>query len=99
MAQYAAAVDQGTTSTRFMVFDHGGEVVSVDQKEHEQIFPKPGSAEHDPNEIWQGTQEANKAGLDKVKAPDIAAGGVANQRETNGGWGLTNGQTVHKPIG
>ena len=47
MAKYAAAIDQGTTSTRFMVFDHSGKVVSVDQKEHEQIFPKPGWVEHD----------------------------------------------------
>ena len=68
MAQYAAAVDQGTTSTRFMVFDHGGQVVSVDQKEHEQIFPKPGWVEHDPMEIWQRTQEVIHAGLDKVQA-------------------------------
>src|ERR1700680_3953314 len=53
MAKYAAAIDQGTTSTRFMVFDHSGKVVSVDQKEHEQIFPKPGWVEHDALEIWQ----------------------------------------------
>ena len=66
MAKYAAAIDQGTTSTRFMVFDHSGKVVSVDQKEHEQIFPKPGWVEHDPLEIWQRTQEVVKAGLDKV---------------------------------
>src|SRR5438876_500127 len=52
MAQYAAAIDQGTTSTRFMVFDHSGQVVSVDQKEHEQIYPRPGWVEHDPLEIW-----------------------------------------------
>ena len=56
MAQYAAAIDQGTTSTRFMVFDHGGQVVSVDQKEHEQIYPKPGWVEHDANEIWDAVQ-------------------------------------------
>jgi glycerol kinase len=66
MAQYAAAVDQGTTSTRFMVFDHSGQVVSVDQKEHEQIYPKPGWVEHDPMEIWQRTEEVVRAGLDKV---------------------------------
>ena len=64
MAQYAAAVDQGTTSTRFMVFDHGGQVASLDQKEHEQIYPKPGWVEHDPMEIWQRTQEVIRAGLD-----------------------------------
>ena len=98
MAQYAAAVDQGTTSTRFMVFDHGGQVVSVDQKEHEQIYPKPGWVEHDANEIWQRTQEVIKAGLDKVKASDIAAVGVTNQRETTVVWDRTNGQPVYNAI-
>ena len=92
MAQYAAAVDQGTTSTRFMVFDHGGQVVSVDQKEHEQIFPKPGWVEHDPMEIWQRTQEVIHAGLDKVQASDIAAVGVTNQRETTVVWDRTTGK-------
>ena len=53
MADYVAALDQGTTSTRCMVFDHGGNVVAVEQLEHEQIYPKPGWVEHDPNEIWQ----------------------------------------------
>ena len=57
MAKYAAAIDQGTTSTRCMIFDHGGQVVSVAQKEHEQIYPKPGWVEHDANEIWARTQE------------------------------------------
>jgi glycerol kinase len=98
MAEYAAAVDQGTTSTRFMVFDHGGQVVSVDQKEHEQIYPKPGWVEHDANEIWQRTQEVIKAGLDKVKASDIAAVGVTNQRETTVVWDRTNGQPVYNAI-
>jgi glycerol kinase len=98
MAQYAAAVDQGTTSTRFMVFDHGGQVVSVDQKEHEQIYPKPGWVEHDANEIWQRTQEVVKAGLDKVQASDIAAVGVTNQRETTVVWDRTNGQPVYNAI-
>jgi len=98
MAEYAAAVDQGTTSTRFMVFDHGGQVVSIDQEEHEQIFPKPGWVEHDANEIWQRTQEVIKAGLDKVKASDIAAVGVTNQRETTVVWDRTNGQPVYNAI-
>ena len=52
MADYVGALDQGTTSTRFMIFDHHGHVVSIDQKEHEQIFPQPGWVEHDANEIW-----------------------------------------------
>jgi glycerol kinase len=98
MAQYAAAIDQGTTSTRFMVFDHGGQVVSVDQKEHEQIYPKPGWVEHDPLEIWQRTQEVVRAGLDKVKAEDISAVGVTNQRETTVVWERSTGRPVHNAI-
>jgi len=98
MAQYAAAIDQGTTSTRFMVFDHGGQVVSVDQKEHEQIYPKPGWVEHDPLEIWQRTQEVVRAGLDKVKANDIAAVGVTNQRETTVVWDRSTGRPVFNAI-
>jgi glycerol kinase len=98
MAQYAAAIDQGTTSTRFMVFDHGGQVVSVDQKEHEQIYPKPGWVEHDPMEIWQRTQEVVAAGLGKAKAEDIAAVGVTNQRETTVVWDRSSGEPVHNAI-
>ena len=98
MAQYAAAIDQGTTSTRFMVFDHGGQVVSVDQKEHEQIYPKPGWVEHDANEIWERTQEVVRAGLDKVQASDLAAVGVTNQRETTVVWDRTTGEPVHNAI-
>jgi glycerol kinase len=98
MAQYAAAVDQGTTSTRFMVFDHSGQVVSIDQKEHEQIYPKPGWVEHDPMEIWQRTQEVIRAGLDKVKAQDIAAVGVTNQRETTVVWERSSGRPVYNAI-
>jgi glycerol kinase len=81
-----------------MVFDHGGQVVSVDQKEHEQIFPKPGWVEHDAKEIWQRTQEVVHAGLDKVKASDIAAVGVTNQRETTVVWDRTTGQPVYNAI-
>jgi glycerol kinase len=57
MAKYVGAIDQGTTSTRFMVFDHSGRVISTVQKEHEQIYPKPGWVEHNPEEIWARTQE------------------------------------------
>ena len=63
MAKYAAAIDQGTTSTRFMVFDHAGKVVCFDQKEHEQIYPKPGWVEHSPDEIWERTQSVIKGAL------------------------------------
>ena len=98
MAQYAAAIDQGTTSTRFMVFDHGGQVVSVDQKEHEQIYPKPGWVEHDANEIWQRTQEMIGAGVGKTQASDIAAVGVTNQRETTVVWDRSTGEPVFNAI-
>ena len=96
--KYAAAIDQGTTSTRFMVFDHSGKVVSVHQKEHEQIFPKPGWVEHDPMEIWERTQEVVKAGLEKIKAEDIAAVGITNQRETAVVWDRKTGKPVHNAI-
>ncbi|MFI5285379.1 MAG: FGGY family carbohydrate kinase, partial [Candidatus Dormibacteria bacterium] len=98
MAKYAAAIDQGTTSTRFMVFDHSGKVVSVDQKEHEQIFPKPGWVEHDPLEIWQRTQEVVRAGLDKVSIADISAVGITNQRETTVVWDRGTGRPVYNAI-
>ncbi|MEJ2597562.1 MAG: glycerol kinase GlpK, partial [Anaerolineales bacterium] len=100
MAKYSAAIDQGTTSTRFMIFDHGGKVVSVDQKEHEQIYPKPGWVEHDPMEIWTRTQEVIKGALQKgnVSPSDIAAVGVTNQRETTVIWEKATGKPVYNAI-
>ena len=88
MAQYVGALDQGTTSTRFMVFDHSGQVVAIHQKEHEQIYPKPGWVEHDPAEIWARCQEVITGALDKagIKATDLAAVGITNQRETAVVW-------------
>src|SRR5665809_174025 len=100
MAKYAAALDQGTTSTRCMIFDHGGQVVAVDQKEHEQIYPKPGCVEHDANEIWERSQEVIKGALDKagIKASDLAAVGITNQRETTLLWDRNTGQPVHNAL-
>ena len=100
MAKYAAAIDQGTTSTRCMIFDHGGQVVSIDQKEHEQIFPKPGWVEHDPKEIWTRTQEVVDGALSKgdVDVSDVAAVGITNQRETAVVWDKTTGEPVHNAI-
>ncbi len=100
MAKYAAAVDQGTTSTRFMIFDHSGQVVGVDQKEHEQIYPKPGWVEHDPMEIWTRTQEVIEGALRKsnVNPKDIAAAGVTNQRETTVVWEKATGKPVYNAI-
>ena len=88
MAKYAAAIDQGTTSTRCMVFDHGGNVVSVAQKEHEQIYPKPGWVEHDAMEVWSRTQEVISEALAAkgIAASDLAAVGITNQRETAVVW-------------
>ena len=79
MAKYAAAVDQGTTSTRFMVFDHEGKVVCSDQKEHEQIYPKPGWVEHSPDEIWERTQSVihSALGKGKIDSREIAASSMA----------------------
>ena len=100
MAKYAAAVDQGTTSTRFMIFDHGGKVVEVDQREHEQIYPKPGWVEHNPMEIWARTQDVIKEALTKSKVDpkDIAAVGVTNQRETTVVWEKATGKPVYNAI-
>jgi glycerol kinase len=100
MADYAGALDQGTTSTRFMIFDHGGKVVGIDQKEHEQIYPKPGLVEHDPMEIWQRSEEVITGALKKakIKASDLAAVGVTNQRETTVVWEKSSGKPVYNAI-
>jgi len=100
MAKYAAAVDQGTTSTRCMIFDHSGGVVSVDQKEHEQIYPQAGWVEHDPMEIWERTQEVVKGAVAKAGAQpgDIAAVGVTNQRETTVVWDPKTGKPYFNAI-
>lgn len=98
--KYAAAVDQGTTSTRFMVFDHGGNVVGYHQLEHEQIYPKPGWVEHNPMEIWDRTQEVIKVTLQKynIKPEEIAAIGVTNQRETTIVWDKNTGKPYYNAI-
>ena len=100
MAEYVGAIDQGTTSTRFMIFDHSGAVVDFDQKEHEQIYPKPGWVEHDASEIWQRTTEVIKGALDKagLKPSDLVAVGITNQRETAVLWDKTTGEPVHNAL-
>ncbi|HEX7544051.1 MAG TPA: glycerol kinase GlpK [Candidatus Limnocylindrales bacterium] len=100
MAQYVGALDQGTTSTRFMIFDHSGGVVGIDQKEHEQIFPKPGWVEHDPAEIWTRCVEVIRGALAKagIKASDLAAVGITNQRETAVVWDRKTGKAVYNAI-
>jgi glycerol kinase len=100
MAKYVGAIDQGTTSTRFMIFDHAGQVVGIDQKEHEQIYPKPGWVEHDPMAIWASTQAVIAGALAKahVDAKDLAAVGVTNQRETTVIWDKNTGKPVYNAI-
>jgi glycerol kinase len=100
MANYAAALDQGTTSTRCMIFDHGGQVVAVDQKEHEQIYPQPGWVEHNANEIWQRSREVMDGALEKAgaSADDVAGLGITNQRETTVVWDRNTGEPVFNAI-
>ncbi len=94
MARYVAAIDQGTTSTRCMVFDARGQVVAVEQKEHRQIYPRPGWVEHDAVEIWERTQEVVRGALHKsdLSTRDLAAVGITNQRETTVVWNKTTGR-------
>jgi glycerol kinase len=97
MADYVAALDQGTTSTRCMVFDHGGNVVAIEQLEHEQIYPQPGYVEHDPMEIWQRSRQVmDKAAQDA--GGTITAVGVTNQRETTVVWDRNTGEPVFNAI-
>jgi glycerol kinase len=100
MPKYVAAIDQGTTSTRCMIFDHAGKIVAVDQREHKQIYPQPGWVEHDPIEIWARTQEVVRGALRKAEcdASDIAAIGVTNQRETTVVWEKSTGKPVYNAI-
>jgi glycerol kinase len=100
MPKYVAAIDQGTTSTRCILFDHAGNIVAADQKEHEQIYPKPGWVEHDALEIWERTQRVVRGALDKSEAAvsDIAAIGITNQRETTLVWERETGRPVYNAI-
>ena len=100
MASYIGAIDQGTTSTRFIVFDRGGRIVSAAQKEHEQIYPKPGWVEHDPEEILRRTRQviAEAMELRGLQASDLAAIGITNQRETTVVWNRHTGQPVTNAI-
>ena len=100
MPKYIAAIDQGTTSTRCMLFDHAGKVVSLAQKEHRQIYPQPGWVEHDPDEIWQRTQEVCREAVAKAggQKGDISAIGITNQRETAIMWDRRTGKPFHNAI-
>jgi len=100
MADFVLAIDQGTTSTRAILFTHDGKIHATGQKEHEQIFPKAGWVEHDPVEIWDNTREVIGNCLGKANAAnsDIAAIGITNQRETAVVWDKNTGEPVYNAI-
>jgi glycerol kinase len=97
---YILAIDQGTTSTRAIIFDHSGTIVSTGQKEHEQIFPRAGWVEHDPLEIWTNTREVIGQALSRadITRHNIKAVGITNQRETAVVWDRTTGKPVYNAI-
>lgn len=100
MRNFVGAIDQGTTSTRFILFDHTGNIVGVDQKEHKQYYPAPGLVEHDPLEIWTNTKQViqNALRISGLSAEDIATVGITNQRETTVLWNKNTGVPVANAI-
>jgi glycerol kinase len=99
-ANYVGALDQGTTSNRFIIFDHRGNIVGLDQKEHEQIFPKPGWVEHNPAEIWQNTRDVIRGALANagLTGSDLTAIGITNQRETTVIWDKNTGKPFFNAV-
>ncbi|HEX5568440.1 MAG TPA: glycerol kinase GlpK [Streptomyces sp.] len=97
---YVAAIDQGTTSSRCFIFDHDGAIVAVDQREHRQMFPRPGWVEHDATEIWSRVQAVVAGALAKagLRADQLSALGITNQRETTVLWDRSTGRPVHNAI-
>ena len=100
MTKYVAAIDQGTTSSRFIVFDHSGNIVAVDQEEHKQIFPRPGWVEHDALEIWERTKAVIQGALSRfgLSKEDLSGIGVTNQRETTVVWDRHTGRPYYNAI-
>ncbi|HTK61881.1 MAG TPA: glycerol kinase GlpK [Pseudonocardia sp.] len=100
MTQYVAAIDQGTTSTRCILFDHDGQLVASAGREHDQIFPRAGWVEHDATQIWSNTREVVGAALAKadLSPSDVAAVGITNQRETTVVWDRETGEPIHNAI-
>ena len=98
--KFVAAIDQGTTSSRCIVFDQDGAIVAVDQREHRQIFPKPGWVEHDATEIWSKVQAVVAGAIAKagLRADQLSAIGITNQRETTVLWDRATGKPVHNAI-
>ena len=99
-AKYTAAIDQGTTSTRCLVFDHGGRIVASAQQEHQQLLPQPGWVEHDPEEIWQNTRRVTAEALagSDLSPKDLVAVGITSQRETTLVWDRATGRPVYNAI-
>jgi glycerol kinase len=100
MPKYVGAIDQGTTSSRFILFDHDGKIVHVDQREHEQITPRAGWVEHDAKEIWTRTREVIGGALasSPAEASEVEALGITNQRETTVVWDRETGEPIHNAI-
>ncbi|WP_338742839.1 glycerol kinase GlpK [Actinomadura luteofluorescens] len=100
MADFVGALDQGTTSTRFMIFDHGGTEIARHQLEHEQILPQAGWVEHDPTEIWERTRSVIQSALNRANLShgDLAAFGITNQRETTVVWNRRTGRPYYNAI-
>jgi glycerol kinase len=100
MPDFIGAIDQGTTSTRFMIFDRAGAIVASAQKEHQQIYPQPGWVEHDPDEIWRRTEEVVAAAMRQrsLGPRDLAAIGITNQRETTVLWNRTTGRPLYNAL-
>jgi glycerol kinase len=98
--QYVGAIDQGTTGTRFMVFDHAGQVVADAYEKHEQIYPEPGWVEHDPMEIWENTKSVVQTALSEANLDpeQLAALGITNQRETTLLWDSATGRPIHNAL-
>ena len=100
MAKYVMALDQGTTSSRCIIFDHQGNIKAIARKEFEQIFPKPGWVEHNPMEIWSSQLAVASEAMAKqgIKAEDIAGIGITNQRETTIIWDKETGEPIYNAI-
>jgi glycerol kinase len=100
MPDYIGAIDQGTTSTRFMIFDRAGTIAASAQKEHRQIYPRPGWVEHDPDEIWRRTEEVVAAAMEQrsLGPRDLAAIGITNQRETTVLWNRQTGRPLYNAL-
>lgn len=98
MATYMLALDQGTTSSRAILFDHSGRIAAVAQQEFPQIYPQPGWVEHDPEAIWNTQISVARQALQSIRAQDVAAIGITNQRETTIIWDKQTGQPIHNAI-